>query len=242
MGQYYMPANLDKKQWLYSHDFGSGLKLMEHSYIRNLFVRTAEIFLSPKGTWHKNRVIWAGDYGDKGLFIPQDHTIETEEEGKPITLKAQDINVWCYMHYKPCRQIQFPFKNVLKDVKMTWEDSRIIEERIILAWHKTLPKRGRFLVNHTKKVCIDLKAETGEGYWDDTKKCPMIIHPLPLLTCSGNGRGGGDYSGSNMKLVGCWAGDVISLEHKPLYTLNAPISFIEGEESNGNYRWVTKNS
>ena len=31
------------------------------------------------------------------------------------------------------------------------------------------------------------------------------IHPLPLLTAEGNGRGGGDYHGTNMEMVGAWA-------------------------------------
>jgi len=32
------------------------------------------------------------------------------------------------------------------------------------------------------------------------------IHPLPLLTCEGNGRGGGDYHGEDPNhLIGRWA-------------------------------------
>jgi len=84
---------------------------------------------------------------------------------------------------------------------------------------KDLPKKGHFLVNHTKAVCLDLKKEKNETNW--------IIHPLPLLTCSGNGRGGGDYDGAYIALVGGWAGDVISIEHKPMYDLGFPIDFCE---------------
>lgn len=65
----------------------------------------------------------------------------------------------------------------------------------------------RFVVNHTKKLYVDKsKLKDIEG-WADTQ-----INPLPLLTCEGNGRGGGDYSGNNEKLVGSWARDVISIE------------------------------
>ena len=42
----------------------------------------------------------------------------------------------------------------------------------------------------------------------------LTIHPLPLLTAEGNGRGGGDYYGSDMELVGTWARDVISVERQ----------------------------
>jgi len=39
------------------------------------------------------------------------------------------------------------------------------------------------------------------------------IHPLPLLTCEGNGQGGGDFYGEdNKKLIGKWARNRISIE------------------------------
>lgn len=60
-----------------------------------------------------------------------------------------------------------------------------------------------YILNHTKKLYID------KTKYDN-------IHPLPILTAEGNGRGGGDYYGTNMELVGTWARDVISVEkHKP---------------------------
>lgn len=62
-----------------------------------------------------------------------------------------------------------------------------------------------YIVNHTKKVYIEKKGD---------------FHPLPLLTAEGNGRGGGDYNGPNMDMVGTWARDVISMENKaPDYKL-----------------------
>ena len=62
-----------------------------------------------------------------------------------------------------------------------------------------------YIVNHDSMEFVDLR------------KCPpdddgWIIHPLPLLTCSGNGRGGGDYRGNN-PYVGTWAGKTISAEY-----------------------------
>lgn len=64
-----------------------------------------------------------------------------------------------------------------------------------------------FIVNHTKKQYVDKSKviEDSRGF---------RIHPLPLLTAEGNGRGGGDYSGSHEDLVGSWARDVISVEKK----------------------------
>jgi hypothetical protein len=61
--------------------------------------------------------------------------------------------------------------------------------------------RYRFIVNHTKKQYVD-------------KKGLSELHPLPLLTAEGNGRGGGDYHGRNQEQVGLWARDVISMEQE----------------------------
>lgn len=58
----------------------------------------------------------------------------------------------------------------------------------------------RYIVNHTKKLFVDKQL------------CSSGIHPLPLLICEGNGRGGGDYHGTNEHLCGTWARDVISVE------------------------------
>ena len=61
----------------------------------------------------------------------------------------------------------------------------------------------RFLLNHTKKQFVDKsKIPDVHGY---------RLHPLPLLTCEGNGRGGGDFRDGE-PLVGSWARDVISVE------------------------------
>jgi len=58
----------------------------------------------------------------------------------------------------------------------------------------------RYIVNHTKKQYVD------------KTKCVSHIHPLPLLVCEGNMRGGGDYWGENADLCGTWARDIISVE------------------------------
>ena len=56
----------------------------------------------------------------------------------------------------------------------------------------------RYLVNHTKQQYVD-------------KEAIHTLHPLPLLTAEGNGRGGGDIHDAP-PLVGSWARDVISIE------------------------------
>jgi hypothetical protein len=82
--------------------------------------------------------------------------------------------------------------------------------------------------NYPYLVNLDL-----EQYVDKTK-CPRYgedndwqIHPLPLLTADGNGRGGGDYREDN-DYVGAWSRNRIALMKEPPagYTEITP-NFIE---------------
>ena len=154
MGQYYKPMSIDKMQHLSSHDYGNGLKLMEHSYIGNNFVNTVESLLAPGGEWYKNRLVWAGDYADE------------EENGD---------NLWTQVGDDPIEP----------------EDMEKVES-------------GRYIVNHTEREFVDkdIVPKDSEGW---------KVHPLPLLTCEGNGRGGGDYRRNN-RYIGDWARDEISIE------------------------------
>lgn len=77
--------------------------------------------------------------------------------------------------------------------------------------------RHRYLINHTKKEYVDKRHVPVDHYWTDKngKRWPIKIHPLPLLTCEGNGRGGGDFRGNDPKeLIGRWARNVISVENE----------------------------
>ncbi len=64
----------------------------------------------------------------------------------------------------------------------------------------------RYIINHTMKQYVDK-----ERVFPD--KDGWKIHPLPLLTCEGNGRGGGDYGGIDQDLVGIWARNRISVSN-----------------------------
>ncbi|GIV43867.1 MAG: hypothetical protein KatS3mg035_0990 [Bacteroidia bacterium] len=95
MGQYYKPVCLsDNKKnvigFIYSHDLGEGLKLMEHSYIENKLMRCVEALLIPGGAWHKKPIVWAGDYAE-----PEEHTGENlygmadgaQRDGEGVSIK-----------------------------------------------------------------------------------------------------------------------------------------------------------
>lgn len=194
MGQYYKPTCIDKMENICAHDYDNGLKLMEHSYIGNSFVKEVEKLLSPGGRWHKTRFCWAGDYTEGGLFLPEGYPIQDE--------KGYDINIY----------------TVSEEIKPKKEDLS--------------KRRGKFLVNHTKEACLDLSKEISK---DENS---FIIHPLPLLTSTSNGQGGGDYHGTYMNIVGSWMGDVISIEHKAMFILNKPINFKEYGDNDIEYKFT----
>lgn len=86
--------------------------------------------------------------------------------------------------------------------------SKGIDELKIKPTKKVNTIDSRYIVNHTKKEFVDkYKAPKSTFGWK--------IHPLPLLTCEGNGEGGGDYhSDKGANHVGTWARNLISVERK----------------------------
>jgi hypothetical protein len=69
-----------------------------------------------------------------------------------------------------------------------------------------------YVVNHTKQEYM-YKGDHGS------------IHCLSIMTAEGNGRGGGDYDGPGMELVGSWARDVISVEKEAPNFVHIPNEF-----------------
>lgn len=173
MGQYYKPVILaeNKKtvlKWVYSHDIkstykrddgttftcGSGLKLMEHSWLKNPFVKSFEslIYRNPQ------IVCWAGDYA--------------------ANCNGRKTNL-----YERCTDAT----KVIPEKEMSIKDAR-------------------YVINHTTREFVDKnKIPKDPDGWR--------IHPLPLLTCEGNGGGGGDYRGADYNgVIGTWARHLISVD------------------------------
>lgn len=217
MGQYYRCIVL-KKDWKKEHkpiqaalspyDFDNGVKLMEHSYIRNDYVSA---FMHLVHELDKDRsglpCVWCGDYAD---------TISTE--GRPLFEKmntdTQTLEVvggfkaykeaydWIYKGEEYSDEYN-DVLNLIKDYNM---------------------HNYRYIINHTKKEYVKVPAH---------EKDKWKIHPLPILLADGNGRGSGDYEDEvclnpeerdwenfekrkyekkhNAKFVGAWAYDTISV-------------------------------
>ena len=179
MGQYYKPCILQDdaktiKAWANSHDYNNGLKLMEHSYIKNTFVGAIEKQLTPHGSWYKSKIVWAGDYADN-------------DEG--------DVNLY----------------------------DKADESTKFVPPAGVVDKSYKYLINHSKRLFVNKTKIKSIPDWKGAK-----IHPLPLLTCEGNGRGGGDFKGEH-HLIGSWARDVISVEAvKPLNYEEVVFDLVEG--------------
>lgn len=88
---------------------------------------------------------------------------------------------------------------------------------------------GKFLLNHDTREYIEITDNGYLHYSQPTDKSPLswIIHPLPLLTAIGNGRGSGDFHEGNYgyENVGIWAwhlleiADGAPMEYEELSTL-----------------------
>jgi hypothetical protein len=184
MGQYYKPISIEKKQYVYSHDYDNGLKLMEHSWIGNKFVGVVEDLIAEDGAWHGDRIVWAGDYADNE--------------------KNRKNNLFCMTDTKKGLKISpTPTKN-----------------------------KYRFVLNLDTKEFVDTeKIPLSDVYVDENgKEWPYQIHPLPILTCEGNGRGGGDFHKED-PLVGKWARNRVSVSNtKPKDYSEIEFNLFEGKK------------
>lgn len=196
MGQYYKAIFINENHKpifrVSSYDFDSGAKLMEHSWIKNPMVRFVErqLMTTP------NRIVWGGDYADKenpSTLTPMEIKAlanEDSEYSNSKVIKEEGVNLY---------DLSYLVGKLTHDISKG--DEREKEFKSAIA-----PLNAKYLVNHSKKEFVD-KSKTPKD--DDG----WSIHPLPLLTCEGNGRGGGDYRGES-KMVGIWARDIIGVVTK----------------------------
>ena len=189
MGQYYKAMVIgdhNKRYVLSSWDYDNGSKLMEHSYFTNEFVGAVDSLLLE----HPMRVAWIGDYSDDVYGDPYEK--------------------------------QMPHDKFMSYYNACWGKNQ--KPNFIVPAENIQDIQGMYLVNHTKKYVIDLNEYYEQNKWPEkwmdykthTEMSSMYcIHPLPLLTACGNGRGGGDYRGKfhDYSEVGTWAFDKLEYRH-----------------------------
>ena len=223
----------------YSHDYKEGLKLMEHSWVHSALMCAVLCKIKEFG---KVRVLWAGDYADDELQRMCVKIKESQDTDKPLTVadfgtivdEQKDWRVENGDDYKEInlggvsvmvpigRIIDLEIKEMLatplRELKNCYSDNGVClyslcRESADVKSVSNPRANPRFILNHTKRQYVDIKHVKCEDIerWGDK----WYIHPLPLLTCEGCGRGGGDYHQSpthpSYKFIGLWARDIISV-------------------------------
>lgn len=106
MGQGFILANLDKKEFVSPHDLGLGYKLGEFGSPKNPFagslVQFARELTATNGKWHGDRVVYLGDYGDVYDldFAPVSEVLNSDGEDYALAYDEytrydkQEIRAW----------------------------------------------------------------------------------------------------------------------------------------------------
>ena len=180
---------------------------MEHSYLRNNFVGAVVSYLKQVGGAN---LVWAGDYAD-----PEPYTLT-----KKLTRK-QAMPIWQKKVMEGTTLLSFEKFYASKDRDLFVDTKDDAECLYSLAGSKE-NENGKVIRRQKPEITVDTHEIDDTRYIINTNKKQYIdlwmvegvdtpLHPLPLLTAEGNGRGGGDYEGTNMKLVGSWARDFIKV-------------------------------
>ena len=210
MGQYYRGAILNKEalnnneikieKSLCCYIHGNGAKLMEHSYVGNTYVGAYVKLLAEQ--YYGYPFVWAGDYADDNfnvnvydkalLYIDDFIKVNAEKQGY---VKENDSTYSKFMSYDSGNRI------ILSEMK----DEEDFAEKYTFKEVGGNQLNYKYILNLTKKEYVKIP-EYNENEW--------TIHPLPLLCADGNGRGGGDYKGSDIHKVGVWAYDRIGISNE----------------------------
>lgn len=186
MGQYYH-AYIENDKDYHVFSCPGTLKLMEHSWLKNDMVCAvmAEILDNP------SKVAWIGDYANE----------PTDSFGLSRKKYAEVYNrAWPWPN-DTSHTTALDWQRTLSD-----SEFQLIEDL-----------SHAFIVNKTKKCFLSLDAyakaykEVVQEELSEKTDRIWIVHPLPLYTACGNGRGSGDFHSSNNtdSVVGTWAFDTI---------------------------------
>lgn len=211
MGQYYTPIILNgtggKVIGSFSpYDYQNGMKLMEHSYIGNQLVDSvvAKALYVSVSTGKTVTLAWVGDYATLEEDIRTGYYTGQNRDYERIFNRAQRAADNEVDRIPPDdEEIKKAFKNVNNVV-----------------FYNNIRKEKLSLQDYRKAQIANRLANGLPPYRDDPED--FIIHPIPLLTALGNGKGGGDYSGSCMEWIGKWA-------LHPLWIVPEGVSDPEGE-------------
>lgn len=211
MGQYYNPSILKTNHKLAknpvavslnSWDFGNGLKLMEHSWAGNNFVGAFVHLIGENSPYFGQPCVWAGDYADSyrnRLSKPAEKADNIYDLANKVQDKLNKMRG--YTGSKTPANLNLKYHELFgKDLfyeSYYWvTDYKGEQHRRDFVDCRNNLDTYKYVINLRTKEYIEIP-EPSDTDW--------IVHPLPLLLADGNGRGGGDYHGSNIEFVGKWA-------------------------------------
>lgn len=189
MGQYYKPVNLDSLEYVHAHDVKEKVTYADgSSHMMGNGLKLME------HSWMNNGFVGA-----------------VEKLLSPGEAWHKCKFTWAGDYGDEIHEVE----NLNKDEDNP-EDTAMVNSYMLASdfgtqvkVRGTSSKRRRYIVNHTTKEFVDKsKVPADNEGWK--------VHPLPILTANGNGRGGGDLHEEriqgNENLVGAWDGHVISVE------------------------------
>lgn len=203
MGQYYTPILFTMTGGraiasFSSYDYdNNGKKLMEHSYLGNELVKSVVAFMMSKD--RPSTVVWLGDYAElEDDVLPLKNHYAFRSENNKCFSNRDYVEI-----FNKAKGVEERQSHAIHP------DNEGVKENLSLAgdviFYNYMTKQKLSLREYRKNVIVH-RALSGfdaskTGYPIDR----FIVHPLPLLTSLGNGKGGGDYHGLNMEWVGAWA-------------------------------------
>ena len=134
-----------------------------------------------------HRVLWVGDYANELTY----HSDSYETIYDQVLENSNGANMPTY--------------------EEVWDSEQ--EKLVTLTQLEAMDWERYYLVNHDRNEYIPMLKYLTLATYKFGKRL-VCIDPLPLLTAVGNGEGSGDYMGDDMKYVGTWAWNVISVEKK----------------------------
>lgn len=209
MGQYYTAVNIDKRERICSHSFGSGLKLTESSYVGNDYMEAFSWLLA--GPWKGDRVFYCGDYawGEGGGSACQLLHALTDRDPYEFAEECEDISTRFATCKGNTRLVADP--NQARNAKHKRYVTVPLEGTF-----EVEPEHYRYLANLDRRVYVDRKKSPVAWVWCEGRKLGVTRYdPLPLYLAIGNGLGGGDFHGTGEGEIGSWAGQKVVPTNDP---------------------------
>jgi len=160
------------------------------------------------------RVMWGGYYVGASEFLPK------------FSKKEDLLGLSTFLKYKESDLIDPQYNECLDKVKFIYENSKRWNK--LNVWDDAEKyfnikinhhvKYENFLVNHSKKLAIDLKNYYNQSISSNSKRQFYVADPIPVLTETGGGAQMLFFDGMSEEttddLAGKWCGDMLQIVDK----------------------------